>query len=152
MQQIKNKYSIYLYADGYYGFTGISMEDIESAITKCIELKRLNDGKYGIFLEYKDDGIHHRRLVWKDGERVSRVYKKKISGSANILLNFLKAHYSAHRKYATYDEIKKELQKRDYDIIRLMGILLENELVTFTPPFNKRSNYRIINNSLLPGE
>lgn len=137
------KYSIYIYTDKTYGSTGLNFENKERAVEKCVELKRLNDAKYGIFIEYKEDDLYHRRLVWKDGENIEREYKKKISSTAESLLAFIKAYYSSYRRYPGFDDMKNELQKRDFDVVRLMKVLLEADLVTFSPPFRKNCSYKL---------
>lgn len=142
-KQTDYRYTIYQYTDEFYGSTGISFPEKSKSIEKIEELERETGLKYGIFLEYKEDDVYHRRLVWKNGEDVKKTYKKRISSTANYVLVFIKGYYSSKRSYPTFDEIKNEIQKHDFDVIRVMKILLEADLVTFSPPFNKKTTYKL---------
>jgi hypothetical protein len=98
---------------------------------------------YGIFLEYFDDGIHHRRLSWKDGEDVVRKYNNKISYTAQLLLKFIQGFVRDKRRIPTFDEIKSDLVKRDYDIYRLLQILDKNNYIELSKPFLKSHPFKI---------
>lgn len=143
MMSTDYKYTIYIYSDKSYGSTGLNFENKEKAIEKCVELKRLNDAKYGIFIEYREEDLYHRRLVWKDGENIEKEYKKKISSTAESLLAFIKAYYSSYKRYPKFEDMKNELQKKDFDIVRLMKVLLDANLVNFSPPFHKNCTYKV---------
>lgn len=138
------KYTIYLYLDGSYGSIGLSFSSKETAIDKCRELVRLNQMSYGIFLEYMDYDLHHRRLVWKNGANIDKKYEKKLSYTAELVLNFIKSHFSRNRVTPTFLEIKDEIQKRDHDVIRILKILDEMNYIVVDKPISKNSSIKQI--------
>lgn len=140
---IKYKYTIYIYTDGTYGTTGIFFDDKSAAIDKCDELIKLNSMRYSIFVEYFDDGIHHRRLIWKDGKEVIKKYTRKLSYTADLVFNFIKSFHSRNKKTPTFLDIKTELQKQDHEIIRVMRSLSDAGLISFTPPYSKKTAYKL---------
>ena len=137
------KYTIYLYTNKDYGTTGISLTTKQAAVDKVLELKKLNDLSYGVFVEFNEDGVYHRRLLWKDGEDVIRNYSKKLSFSAQTMLTYIIGFVRQYQRVPTFDEIKNEIQKRDYDIHRVFNILEEAGKIEISKPFRKNTPFKL---------
>lgn len=138
------KYSIYIYLDNSYGTTGLSFSDKDTAVKKCEDLSRLNGMKYGIFIEYFEDGLHHRRIIWKDGEDIIKEYSKKLSYTADVVFKYIKHYFSRFKKTPTFNEIKTEVQKRDYELLRVLKSLHDSEFIVLSQPVSKNSTIKEI--------
>jgi hypothetical protein len=137
------KYTIYLYTESNYGTTGMFFPSEKEAIKHAEKLIAGNGCSYGVFVEYSEDGLYHRRLMWKDGDHVIRNYTKKLSSSAIIMLRFIEGFFSKFRRVPTYDEIKNEVQKRDYDVHRVLNILNDAGKIELSKPFLKNEPFKL---------